>query len=158
MPSPLAGAETDAHEGLVQLAPGPRVPLTFDLPLQLFRPGTGRGDVDLVRHGRVFGKHVHPGLLLRGSHVEKPPINENHVLAATRLDPHRMDRQGDQHGGVARQDADITIDPLGHDYVGLPRPHLAFRRDDVHLEGHYSAPTFSSFSLASIASSIPPTM
>src|SRR5688500_2536946 len=60
----------------------------------------------------------------------------------------------DEQRGVTREDADVAVDPVADHFGGLSGPHLALRRDDVHLERHYAA---SRVFACSTASSIPPT-
>src|SRR5918997_1112608 len=99
--------------------------------------GLGVVLAELVREQGVLGQDVDPGDVVAVGHVEEAAVHHHRGPAAVGVDEHRPDGQGGQQGRVAREHAEVAVDPAGGDEVGLPGPYLALGGDQVDVEaGH----------------------
>src|SRR5439155_3975755 len=112
------------------------------------------GPVYVLGQQRLPGQHGY--LVIRDRQEAPADRGDDLPRGVLGEDPHQAALGQDaQHGRMAGQDADVTVQGLGDDLPGFPGPDLALRRDQRHVKRH---DRFSSSLAFFSTSSIPPTM
>src|SRR5579859_6917078 len=115
--------------------------------------GLGLLDRDFIR---VLG-HVGQHRDAVGQHLEEPTADEEELLLAAVRDLQRARLENRHQRGVARQDAELAVGPVGDDEVDIAVEQAPLDADDA--KGHWHQPCcFFIDSAWARASSIVPTM